>query len=63
MGPADRKVDSRLHGEGNSKLPWRKAGLPRHLVDVLDSDQEVVNEEVSLLRVQRFRGLGRRVSG
>ena len=29
----------RLHGKGNSKLPWRKAGQPRHLVDVVDSDQ------------------------
>ena len=35
----DRKEDIRLHGEGNSKLPWRKAGQPRHLVDVVDSDQ------------------------
>ena len=32
-------VDIRLHGKGNSKLPWRKAGQPRHLVDVEDSDQ------------------------
>ena len=35
----DRKVDMRLHGKGNSKLPWRKAGQPRHLVDVVDSEQ------------------------
>ena len=34
----NRKVDMRLHGEGNSKLPWRKAGHPR-LVDVVDSGQ------------------------
>ena len=34
-----RKVDTRLHGKGNSKLPWRKAGQPSHLVDVVDSDQ------------------------
>ena len=34
-----RKVDIRLHGKGNSKLPWRKAGQPSHLVDVVDSDQ------------------------
>ena len=50
--PADklafrRKVDIRLYGKGNSKLPWRKAGQRRHLVDVVDSDQQVVNEEVS----------------
>ena len=35
----DRKVDIRLHGKGNSKLSWRKAGQPSHLVDVVDSDQ------------------------
>ena len=34
-----RKVDIRLHGKRNSKLTWRKAGQPRHLVDVEDSDQ------------------------
>ena len=42
------KVDIRLHGEGNSKLPWRKAGQPSHLVDVVDSNQKVVNKEFSL---------------
>ena len=31
-----RKVDIRLHGRGNSKFPWRKAGQPSHLVDVVD---------------------------
>ena len=35
----NRKVDITPHGEGNSKLPWRKAGQPRHLVDVVDSDK------------------------
>ena len=39
VGCRDRKVDIRLHGKGNLKLPWRKAGQPRHLVDVVDSDQ------------------------
>ena len=34
-----RKVDIGLHGKGNSKLLWRKAGQPSHLVDVVDSDQ------------------------
>ena len=34
-----RKVDSRLHGKRNSKLPWRKAGQPSHLVGVVDLDQ------------------------
>ena len=31
-----------------AKLLWRKAGQPRHLVDAVDSDQEVVNKELSL---------------
>ena len=34
-----REVDIRLHEKGSSKLPWRKAGHPKHLVDVVDSDQ------------------------
>ena len=34
-----RKVNIRLHGKGNSEVPWRKAVQPRHLVDVVDSDQ------------------------
>jgi hypothetical protein len=33
-----RKVDIRLHGKANSKLPWRKADQPVHLVDVEDAD-------------------------
>ena len=43
-----RKEDIRLHGKGNSKLPWCKAGQPRDLVDVVDSDRYVVNKELSL---------------
>ena len=39
VAPADGKVDMRLHGTEDSKLPWRKAGQPKHLVDVVDSDQ------------------------
>ena len=37
------------------KLPWRKAGL--HLDDSVDSDQWVVNEELSFLYLpeKRFR--------
>jgi len=31
VGACYRKVDIRLHGKGNTKLPWRKAGHPRHL--------------------------------
>jgi hypothetical protein len=37
--PVHGRVDIRLHGKGNSKLPWRKADQPRHLVDMEDSDQ------------------------
>ena len=39
LAMVNRKVDIRLHGKGNSKIPWRKAGQPGHLVDVVDSDQ------------------------
>ena len=35
----DSKADIRLHGKRNSKLAWCKTGQPRHLVDVVDSDQ------------------------
>ena len=37
--PLSRKVDVRLPGKGNSKLPWREAGPPNHLDDTMDSDQ------------------------
>ena len=47
-GMVYRKVDIRLHGKGNSKLPWRKAGQPRHLVDAVGSDQKVVIKKLSL---------------
>ena len=30
------------------KLPWREAGPPNHHDDKVDSDQEVVNKELSL---------------
>ena len=33
------KVDMWLDGKGNPILPWRKAGQPSHLVDMVDSDQ------------------------
>jgi len=29
-------------------LPWREAGPPNHLDDKVDSDQYVVNKEISL---------------
>jgi len=39
-----RKVDIRLPG----KVPWREAGPPNHLDDKVDSDQSVVNKELSV---------------
>ena len=30
------------------KLPWREAGSPNHHDDIVDSDQQVVNKELSL---------------
>jgi len=33
------------------KLPWREAGPPYHHDDKVDSDQYVVNKELSLYRV------------
>ena len=30
------------------KLPWREAGPPTHHDDDVDSDQQVVNKELSL---------------
>jgi len=38
-----RKVDVRLPGKGDSKLPWREAGPLDHQDDIVDSDQQVVN--------------------
>jgi hypothetical protein len=34
--------------ERESKLPWREAGPPNHHDNQADSDQEVVNKELSL---------------
>ena len=56
--PTERNaLGARLHGceEGRckatwrreSKLPWRKAGPPKHLDDIVDSDQWVVNKELN----------------
>ena len=39
-----RKVDIRLPG----KLPWREASPPNHHDDRVDSDQKVINKEVSI---------------
>jgi len=34
-----RRVDVRLPGKGEFKLPWREAGPPNHHDDKVDSDQ------------------------
>ena len=34
-----RKVDVRLPGTGDAKLPWREAGSHNHHDDIVDSDQ------------------------
>ena len=51
------KEGIQLHGKGNSKLPWRKAGQPRNLVDVVDLDQQFVNQELSLCQSQHLTSL------
>ena len=38
------------------KLPWRKAGSFDHHDDIVDSDQWVVNEELSLSPAERGGG-------
>ena len=40
------------------KLPWREAGPPDHLNDEVDSDQYVVNQEVSLFTQLKVKGAG-----
>ena len=45
---ATQKVDVRLPGKVNSKLPRREAASLNHHDDIVDSDQEVDNSELSL---------------
>ena len=45
-----RKGDVRLPGKRGFKLPWREADPPNHQDDKVDSDQKVVNKELSLCR-------------
>ena len=42
-----------LPGKGNSNYPWREAGPPKHHEDKVDSDQQVVDKELSLCRARR----------
>ena len=51
FGDRPRKADVRLPEKENSKLPWREAGP----LDIVDSDQWVVNKELSLLGVTPLR--------
>ena len=43
------RVGGRFTWKGEFKLPWREAGPPDHHDDEVDSDQYVVNKELSLL--------------
>ena len=45
------------------KLPWREAGPPNHLDDEVDSNQQVVNKEISLFGAERRGAGGGGVSG
>ena len=42
-----RKVDIRLPRKREFNLPWREAGPLNHLDDKVDSNQQVVNKELS----------------
>ena len=47
----DRQAEEgrcRATWERELKLPWREAGPPNYLDDKVDSDQQVVNIELSL---------------
>ena len=44
----DTKVDVRLPGKKEFKLPWHEAGPNNHHDDKVDSDQYVVNKELYL---------------
>jgi hypothetical protein len=48
-----RRVDARLTGKGEIKLPWREAGPPNYHDDEVNSDHQVVNEELSLSNATR----------
>jgi len=37
-----------MNGMSLAKLPWREAGPPNHPNDQVDSEQQVVNKELSL---------------
>jgi len=43
------KVDVRLPGKREFKLSWREDGPTNHHDDKVDSDQEVLNKELSLV--------------
>ena len=43
-----RKIDVRLPEKKEINLPLREAGPPNHHDDTVDSDQQVVNKELSL---------------
>jgi len=47
-GARDREGRCNATWKREFKLPWREAGPPNHHDDKVDSDQEVVNKELSL---------------
>ena len=47
MCSCHRKIDIRLPGKRELKLPWREVGPPNYLDDKVDSDQKAVNKELS----------------
>ena len=55
-GRGTRKVDIRLPGEGNLNFHGARPVYLNHLDDEVDSDQQVVNKELSLHL--SFGGLG-----
>ena len=46
-----QKVDVRLPGKGNLNSQWREAGPLNPLDDKVDSDQWVLNKELSSFRI------------
>ena len=59
IGSAEERWREVPRGDEESwraKYPWREAGPPNHLDDRVDSDQQVVNEELTLYLREVPRG-------
>ena len=59
----DRLERCKATKKSEFKPPWREAGPPNHHNDKVDSDQEVVNKELSLDRTDPGRRRGRGSTG